>query len=175
MANDFKEETLAAVLWLRDSNVDITCIKLEAYQVGDEIIITPDIIIPLPEAKNFMFHREQKSKITSQKRPNKNYEFWSKILTEIKELKPELPDISPNKYIWLPIPTEYDKIHFEFIIRKRPKERFIIAIHFEKPDKNENLELLNYCRSRIVEIEEKLPEETIIFDENFVINGCKFT
>lgn len=60
VANDFKEETLAAVLWLRDSGIDITCVKLEAYKLDEKIVITPDIIIPLPEAKNFMMQREEK-------------------------------------------------------------------------------------------------------------------
>lgn len=62
VANDFKEETLAAVLWLRDSGIDITCVKLEAYELDNQIVITRDIIIPLPEAKKFMIYREQKSK-----------------------------------------------------------------------------------------------------------------
>ena len=65
VANQFKEETLASVLWLRDVGADITCVKLEAYKVGEKIVITPNIIIPLPEAKNFMMHREQKIKSIS--------------------------------------------------------------------------------------------------------------
>jgi hypothetical protein len=62
VANDFKEETLAAILWLRDSGIDIKCVKLEAHELDEKIIITPDVIIPLPEAKEFMIFREQKSR-----------------------------------------------------------------------------------------------------------------
>ncbi len=39
VANEFKEETLASVLWLRDIGADITCVKLEAYQVGEKIVL----------------------------------------------------------------------------------------------------------------------------------------
>lgn len=62
VANNFQEETLAAVLWLRDSGIDITCVKLGAYELDEQIVITPDIIVPLPEAKQFMVYREQKTK-----------------------------------------------------------------------------------------------------------------
>lgn len=37
VANDFREETLSAVLWLRDNGIDITCIKLEPYKIGENI------------------------------------------------------------------------------------------------------------------------------------------
>lgn len=85
VANEFKEETLAAVLWLRESNVDITCVKLEAYEVGEKIVITNEIIIPLPEAKNFTINREQKSNITSNLR-NSEEDRLRTAPSEIKEL-----------------------------------------------------------------------------------------
>ena len=66
MLNEFKEETLAAVLWLRISKIDITCVKLEAYEVNENIIITPNVIIPLPEAKQFMIFRDEKSRKSSE-------------------------------------------------------------------------------------------------------------
>lgn len=62
VASNYSEETLAAVLWLRDSSIDITCVKLEPYKIEDKIVIKPEIIVPLPEAKNFMMQMVEKNK-----------------------------------------------------------------------------------------------------------------
>lgn len=67
VANDFREATLAAVLWLRNNGLDITCIKLQPYKVGGKIAVKPDIIIPLPEAKDYMVQKEEKEKKVSSK------------------------------------------------------------------------------------------------------------
>lgn len=110
VANAFKEETLAAVMWLREIGADIKCVKLEAYEVDEKIVITPDIIIPLPEAENFMMHRENKIKITSsasQKIFSEEYHL-KKTSDKVKELYDELKGrifnlgdnikIKPTKY-----------------------------------------------------------------------------
>lgn len=166
VANDFKEETLAAVLWLRDSGIDITCVKLEAYELNEQIVITPDIIVPLPEAKNFMMYREQKSKTISPIEHTEMSKFWGELLNKVRMIKPEIPNRKPYKSTYFPIVTEYKNIHFEWMIRKRP-ERFMVCLHFEKPDKEYNLKLLNYFKSRKSEIEAGIPDEKITFDENW--------
>ncbi len=171
VANDFKEETLAAVLWLRDSGVDITCIKLEAYKLGKKIVITPDIIIPLPEAKEFMMYREQKTKITSINEFTEMSEFWTKILKRVREINPEIPEKKPYKGNYFPILLGYSNVHFEWLLRKRPI-RFMVCLHFEKPKKEDNIKLLNYFKSRKEEITSKLNKE-IVFDEKWLKNGTQ--
>lgn len=61
-ANDFRESTLASVLWLRNNGLDITCVKLQPYKIGSKIVVNPDIIIPIPEAKDYMVKVEEKEK-----------------------------------------------------------------------------------------------------------------
>lgn len=89
VANEFREETLAAVLWLRISDVDIKCVKLEAYEVKEDIIITPRIIIPLPEARQFMIYRDQKSKKSSEARNSEEHHLKT-VPENIKELYDDL-------------------------------------------------------------------------------------
>ncbi|MDY9924380.1 DUF4268 domain-containing protein [Methanobacterium sp.] len=173
VANDFNEETLAAVLWLRDIGVDITCVKLEAYKLDKKIIITPDIIIPLPEAKQFMMYREEKTKNTTYTHPNEMSNFWNKVLNKLRELKPEIPEKRPYKSSYFTITTEYPNIHFEWMFRKRPLKRFMVCLHFETPERSNNKKLLDHFNSRKEEIEEKLPNNKIIFDENWGKQGTQ--
>jgi hypothetical protein len=48
------------VLWLRDHEIEIKCVRLRPYVDDDgDLFITPDTIIPLPEAKDYI-ERKQK-------------------------------------------------------------------------------------------------------------------
>lgn len=50
----FSQEITTTVLWLRDSQIDIGCVKITPYKVGEKIIIVPKVIIPLQEAKQYL-------------------------------------------------------------------------------------------------------------------------
>ena len=79
VSRDYQEETLAAVLWLRDNGIDVNCVKLEPYKIEDKIIVNSDILIPLPEAKNFMIQVSEKIKNTSKKNAWDEKSFMSKL------------------------------------------------------------------------------------------------
>jgi hypothetical protein len=65
----FSQEITTTVLWLKASQIDITCIQITPYKVGDQLIIVPKVIIPLEEAKQYLIdikvkeeEREQSSR-----------------------------------------------------------------------------------------------------------------
>ena len=169
VANDFREETLSAVLWLRDNGIDITCIKLEPYKIGENIVIKPEIIVPLPEAKNYIVQVEQKKKTTSEltKRQKEYYEFWSKLLEEFKRVKPDVTRRSATKDSWLGLPAGYRYIHFEWYFRRRPTEGFYVALHFEHPKYEDNKKMIEYFFSKKEELEKKFPEDELIFEKRW--------
>ena len=169
VANGFEEETLSAVLWLRDNGIDITCIKLEPYKIDEKIVIKPEIIVPLPEAKDYIIQVEQKKKTTSEltKRQKEYYEFWSKLLDEFKKAKPDVTKRSATKDSWLALPAGYSYIHFEWYFRRRPTEGFYVALHFEHPKYEDNKKLIEYFFSKKEELEKEFPEDELIFEENW--------
>lgn len=69
-ARRFHSDAVSAVLWLRDYGVDVSCLRLEPYwdQEG-QLFLNPDIIIPLPEAKDYVEKRERKEKESQQREP----------------------------------------------------------------------------------------------------------
>ena len=103
VANDYREETIASVLWLRDHRVDITCVKLEPYQIGDKIAIKPDIIIPLPEAKDFMMQKEEKTESSNKfsVRQLAYKEFWVELAREYGKIDTNFRVKSPYPQSWL--------------------------------------------------------------------------
>ena len=164
VANDFREETLAAVLWLRESGIDITCVKLEPYKIEGKIAINSEIILPLPEAKDFIIQVDEKKKTTSRNDQYKKnlYQFWSRVLKEFKAKKPGLTEEDYVSTPWLLLYTGYKNIHFEWYFRRRPVG-FFVSIHFETSDNNKNKELCKYFRSKSDVIQNQFPDDKIIF------------
>lgn len=55
VSREFNSEVISAVLWLLDFQIDIQCTKLSPYMDSDgDLFIKPEIIIPLPEAKDYI-------------------------------------------------------------------------------------------------------------------------
>lgn len=66
MAADFRPEVTTTVLWLIDnSEIDIRCIRLQPFQVGDRLLVTSDQLIPLPAAEDYrlgVLHKQREEK-----------------------------------------------------------------------------------------------------------------
>lgn len=63
VAKEFHPDVASAVLWLRDYKIEIKCVRLRTYVDADgDVFITPDVIIPLPEAKDYIERKEDKRK-----------------------------------------------------------------------------------------------------------------
>ncbi len=61
VAQNFHSDVVSAVLWLRDFGLEIKCVRLRPYvDVSDTLFIVPDVIIPLPEAKDYLQRKEAK-------------------------------------------------------------------------------------------------------------------
>ena len=59
-AQEFPPEITATVLWLRSFLLDISCVRLVPYRTGDVTLVHSSVLIPLPEAKEFIVQRERK-------------------------------------------------------------------------------------------------------------------
>lgn len=69
----FSKELTTAVLWLRDREIDIRCIKLRPYVADGQTFVDVQQIIPLPEAQDYIIRIREKEQ---QERKNKA-ERWS--------------------------------------------------------------------------------------------------
>ena len=59
-AEDFGPELTATVMWLRSFQVDIRCVRLTPYSVDGALLVDSAVVIPLPEAEEFLIRRERK-------------------------------------------------------------------------------------------------------------------
>ena len=56
----FSQEVTATVLWLRDSQIDISCVSITPYKVDEKVVIVPKVIIPLQEARQYLIDIKKK-------------------------------------------------------------------------------------------------------------------
>ena len=65
-AEGFSREITTTVLWLRRSDIDISCVKITPYKVDEKIIIVPEVVIPLEEAKQYLVDVKRKEEVKEQ-------------------------------------------------------------------------------------------------------------
>ncbi len=59
---EFSKEITTTVLWLNDKGVDIRCVRLTPYKLGDRLLVDVQQIIPLPEATDYQTQVRKKQK-----------------------------------------------------------------------------------------------------------------
>lgn len=61
VSEDFGKELTTAVLWLRDRDIDIRCLRLRPYKHDNKTFIDVQQIIPLPEAVEYQVQVREKA------------------------------------------------------------------------------------------------------------------
>lgn len=57
---NFSKEITTSVLWLNERDLDISCVRLSLHKLNDQLVLSADQIIPLPEAENYQIEVRQK-------------------------------------------------------------------------------------------------------------------
>lgn len=74
---DFSKEVTTSVLWLNDHGLDIRCVRLKPYKLGDRVLIDAEQIIPLKEAEEFQVHLREKNERERDALRRKAAEPWT--------------------------------------------------------------------------------------------------
>ena len=69
VAGSFGPAVTSVVLWLRDHHVDIGCVEVTAREVaGSQVLVTSRLVIPLPEAEDYLVRRRRKEQVEEERR-----------------------------------------------------------------------------------------------------------
>jgi alkylated DNA nucleotide flippase Atl1 len=76
VAGGFEAGVTSTVLWLRRVHgLDITCVQLVPYEVGDEVVIGSSILIPLPEAVDYEVRVAEKTQAVAAKKDSRRLDL----------------------------------------------------------------------------------------------------
>lgn len=181
VAQTFRQDTTSSVLWLRSFGVDIECVKLEAYAIEDSvgkksIGIKPSIIIPLPDAKDFIVSRERKETESNKMTRSEEMRWlmFERLITRFKKECPGITERGSTRDSWLGLPIGSADMHFEWSIRKRPHPHFIVSFDLEKPSHDNNKAILKELEKHKEEFQ-KLFNDKIIYDYNWGSRWCRLS
>ncbi len=82
-AGGFDEKLTSCALWLHKFGLDIRCVEVTPYRLEEgKIILVPRVIIPLPEAGDYMVRAEEKEidEIALSKTKGLQMEFWTAFI-----------------------------------------------------------------------------------------------
>lgn len=102
---DFSKELTTSVMWLRDREIDIRCVRLKPYRLEDgRVLVDIQQLIPLPEATEFQTQIGAKRMAERKERVERHdlrYRFWEQLLARAKERISVHANRSPGKDTWI--------------------------------------------------------------------------
>jgi hypothetical protein len=104
VSGDFSSEITTAVIWLNKRDLDITCVRLQPYRLGDAVLIDVAQIIPLPEAADYEVKaREQFQEVRKVKTIRQEIfrKFWAQLIEKSKASTQLLVNRSTSSDHWL--------------------------------------------------------------------------
>ncbi|MGQ0815828.1 MAG: DUF4268 domain-containing protein [Gemmatimonadota bacterium] len=87
-AEEFPPEMTATLLWLRTFDLDISAVRLRPYRIDNQLVVDCSILIPLPEAKDYIIRRERKEVRQAARAQGKgeSYRPWfQSLIDELRE------------------------------------------------------------------------------------------
>lgn len=167
VSRDFRSEVTATVLWLRKFGLDITCVKLSPYELSNgTIALDSTVLIPLPEAKEFMMQVERKENPENRRTVTQAeyIKYYSELIELIKKKLPLECDAPIGKGYYQ-FPTGIGSVHYEWIFHGRPRGVFGVELHLEKGNRELNRQIINKLDNVINKLEQALGEKVIVQKE----------
>jgi len=167
VSKTFRPEVTASVLWLRKFGLNITCIKLTPYELNDDVIaFESTILIPLPEAKDFIIESEKKENVEyTQTLSQQEYiDFYNELIDRLNIILPR-PFAPPKPRSVYQIQTQLSGVHFEWWFRGRPRNSFGVELHFENRNKDLNKTWFKKIARMKPAIEQALGEQVVLEED----------
>ena len=140
VAAQFRKEATSTVLWLLKHRVFVKCFRATPFKDGDDLFLTVEQVIPLPEAEELMIgisekeDEEQSSERGQATRHQLRADFWHAAIEALRKAGVALyANVSPSRDhwlnagsgisgIWYSMIFNRDEVRVEFALGTRSKE-----------------------------------------------------
>lgn len=150
VAAQFRKEVTSTVLWLLKHRIFLKCFKATPFQDGNDLFLTIEQVIPLPEAEELMIGisqkevEEQDAERGNATRSQFRIDFWHQTLEALKDAGVQrYLNVSPMKDNWLYARCGLRSVHYGMIFTK-DEARVEFGIARESKDQNKALFELLY-------------------------------
>jgi len=153
VSEDFSKELTTAVLWLRDRDIDIRCLRLRPYMDGDKRLIDVQQLIPLPEAQEYQVQLREKEQVGRRKRAEQfdvRLRFWQGLVEFARNRRTRHANIKPGTYHWLGASSGIRGLGFNYVIVQRSAE---VELYIDRGEVDENKRIFDHLYARKEQIE----------------------
>ena len=153
VSEDFGKELTTAVLWLRDKDIDIRCVRLRPYSDGAKRLLDVQQIIPLPEAVDYQVqvrNKEQQGRKKRAERYDERLRFWEGVVALARTRKTRHANIKPGTYHWLGASSGVRGLGFNYVI---VQEFGVVELYIDRRDGTENKRVFDQLFAKRDEIE----------------------
>jgi hypothetical protein len=153
VSEDFGKELTTAVLWLRDREIDIRCVRLRPYQDGDKRLIDVQQIIPLPEAHEYQVQLREKEQVGRKRRAERydvRLKFWEGLISIARKQKTRHANIKPGSHSWLGAGSGIRGLGFNYVI---VQETAATELYIDRGEADENKSIFDQLHARKGEVE----------------------
>lgn len=176
VSGDFSSEITTAVIWLNKRDLDITCVRLQPYRLGDTVLIDVAQIIPLPEAADYevkareQLHEVRKVKTVRQEIFRK---FWAQLIDKSKARTQLLANRSTSSDHWLAAGIGRSGFVLNLVLTENRYRVECYIRDANKPDiwNTQAFEILKGQRAQI----EQAFGDALIWDELPGRKGCRIS
>lgn len=161
VSEDFGKELTTAVLWLRDREIDIRCIRLRPYQDVDKRLIDVQQIIPLPEAHEYQVQLREKEQVGRKKRAERydvRLKFWEGLIAIARKQKTRHANIKPGSHSWLGAGSGIRGLGFNYVI---VQENGVAELYIDRGEAAENKRIFDQLHALKNAIEQRFGQSLL--------------
>jgi Domain of unknown function (DUF4268) len=160
IAGDFRKEVTSTVLWLLNYKLRIQCFKVIPYQLGEQLILNLEQIIPIKEAEDYVISMSEKTQqdISTQEEVKNRHllrlDFWKEFLNKANNNVKitAFQNISPTKDNWLGTGSGLTGVGFNVVISNYYARA---ELYMSKGQRAENKYIFTELEKRKTEFEQK--------------------
>lgn len=153
VSEDFGKELTTAVLWLRERDIDIRCVRLRPYIDGEKKLVDVQQIIPLPEANDYQIQlreKEQQGRKVRAERLDLRERFWIGLISVARKNQTRHANIKPGPYHWLGASSGIRGLGLNYVI---VQDYSITELYIDRGNQEENKRIFDHLASHRDEIE----------------------
>lgn len=125
VSGNYRKEVTSTVLWLMSKyNLKIQCFKATPFAFGEQILLTIEQIIPIPETKEYTIkmaekaQEEENAQEEMKMRHKIRIEFWKTLLPKLNAKGNLFSNVNPSRDGWLSAGSGVSGVSFTFSISK---------------------------------------------------------
>ena len=153
VAEGFGRELTTAVLWLRERDIDIRCVRLHPYSDNGNRFVDVQQIIPLPEANDYQVQLQAKgqaNRSVRHARETSRMKFWTGISALARERRTRHANRKPNPSLWFGVSSGIRGLKYVYGITQFNGK---VELYIDRGDATENRAIFEQIVARQDEIE----------------------